>query len=180
MFVASQLLKADANRYPSATSACIIKVWYLNSFGQYNDFLWDSVNITMWTACELNIGIVAASIPTLRPLFRAVFEGSSYTGSYLKSKKSKSNNEQRFVQHITNARGKSKAEGAGSSSSKEDSFEMYGSMITADRRVPLDHGSEENILPVQSVTGGIVKTMQVSVRTDEVSLGKKRSIEDRV
>jgi hypothetical protein len=112
-----------------------------------------------------------------------MFEGSSYTGGYLKSKENKSNNEQRFVQHITNSQGNSKARTAdrtGSSSSKEEGFEMYGSVVTANGRVPLDNDSEENILPVQGAVEGIIKTTQVLVRSDEVVLGKKRSIDDRV
>jgi hypothetical protein len=57
------------------------------------------------------------------------------------------------------------ADRTGSSSSKEDGFEMYGSVVTANGRVPLDNDSEENILPVQGATEGIVKTTQVFVRT---------------
>lgn len=54
------------------------------------------------------------------------------------------------------------------------------SVVTANGRVPLDNDSEENILPVQGETEGIMKTTQVSIRADETPLGKRRSPEDRI
>ena len=50
----------------------------------------------------------------------------------------------------------------------------------ANGRVPLANDSEENILPVQGAADGIMRATQIFVRTDEVALGKKRSIEDTV
>lgn len=46
--------------------------------------VWDSWDITIWTATELNIGIIAGSLPCLRPLFRR-FLGSTYGKRSLKS-----------------------------------------------------------------------------------------------
>ena len=64
---------------------------------------------------------------------------------------------------------------------------MYGSVVTAQgRRAPYNGGSEENILPMQNGAplapgkGEILKTTQVILSTDEMGLGKKRSVEDRV
>jgi hypothetical protein len=60
-----------------ACAAAIVKVGYIVNYGKVGDFLWDSRDITIWTAAETNVGIVAGSLPTLRPLFKR-FLGSVY------------------------------------------------------------------------------------------------------
>lgn len=60
-----------------ACAAAIIKVGYLVNYGKMGDLLWDSRNITIWTVMELNIGIIAGSLPTLRPLLKNIL-GSVY------------------------------------------------------------------------------------------------------
>lgn len=60
-----------------ACAAAFVKVGYLVNYGRLGDFLWDSRDITIWTATELNVGIVAGSLPTLRPLFKSIL-GSTY------------------------------------------------------------------------------------------------------
>ena len=60
-----------------ACAAAAVKISYLPNYGKKGDFLWDSRNITIWTATEVNVGITAASLPTLRPLFKSVL-GSTY------------------------------------------------------------------------------------------------------
>jgi len=153
-------------------------VYYLSFYGKFNDFLWDSVNITIWTACELNIGIFAASIATLRPLFRSAFQGSSAysTGGYADNEKQQhSLDKNGFVKHISNSRGTSKV--GGSQSSKSDGFEMFGSVVTANDRLAEDNESEESILPMQKPQPmAIRKTTEVTV--DETQM--KRPVEDRV
>ncbi|KAN0117815.1 hypothetical protein V8E51_003792 [Hyaloscypha variabilis] len=164
-----------------ALISCIVKVYYLSFYGKFNDFLWDSVNITIWTACELNIGIFAASIATLRPLFRSAFQGGSTafsTGGFTDNEKHQNSLDKNgFVKHISNSRGTSKI--GGSQSSKSDGFEMYGSVITANDRSTMteDNESEETILPMQMPQPmAIRKTTEVSV--DEMQM--KRPIEDQV
>jgi len=159
-----------------ALTACIVKVYYLSFYGRYNDFLWDSVNITIWTACELNIGVFAASIATLRPLFRSAFSGSTFSNGY-GSKDHRSVDKNGFVKHISNSRGASQI--GGNNTSKDDGFQMYGSVITANgqrARIDADNESEESILPLQKPPTGIRKTTEVTV--DEMQM--KRSVEDRV
>ncbi|KAK9775286.1 hypothetical protein SCAR479_07962 [Seiridium cardinale] len=60
-----------------ATAAAIIKFAYLSNYGKNGDFLWDSANLTIWFAIELNIGIIAACLPCLKPVFRHAFKGTS-------------------------------------------------------------------------------------------------------
>lgn len=63
-------------------SACaIIRTTYLGSYGKMGDWLWDTVDLATWSVVELNVGILAGSLPSLRPLARR-FLGSVYgTGS---------------------------------------------------------------------------------------------------
>lgn len=60
-----------------ACAAAFVKVGYLVNYGKLGDFLWDARDITIWTATELNVGIIAGSLPTLRPIFKN-FLGSIY------------------------------------------------------------------------------------------------------
>lgn len=64
------------------TFACVaafVKIPSLVNYGKTGDWLWDSRDITIWTVVECNIGIVAANLPPLRPLFKRLL------GSTLKS-----------------------------------------------------------------------------------------------
>jgi rhodopsin domain-containing protein len=58
-----------------ACVAALVKVTYIVNYGKVGDFLWDSRDITIWTVTESNVGIVAGSIPPLRPLLKNVFGG---------------------------------------------------------------------------------------------------------
>jgi hypothetical protein len=60
-----------------ACAAAFVKLSYVANYGKLGDWLWDSRNITIWTSIELNVGIIAGSLPCLRPLFRR-FLGSTY------------------------------------------------------------------------------------------------------
>ncbi|XPT00395.1 hypothetical protein M3J09_009548 [Ascochyta lentis] len=60
-----------------ATAAALVKTSLLPSYGRTGDWLWDSRNLTIWTVVECNTGIVAGSLPCLKPLFRVVL-GSTY------------------------------------------------------------------------------------------------------
>lgn len=60
-----------------ACAAAFVKLGYVTNYGKQGDWLWDSRNITIWTSVELNVGIIAGSLPCLRPIFRR-FLGSYY------------------------------------------------------------------------------------------------------
>ncbi|KAJ5968906.1 hypothetical protein N7501_005154 [Penicillium viridicatum] len=57
----------------------IVKATYLKLFTDHTDPLFKVVPLVLWGLVEQNVVIVAACIPTLRPLFRKVFK--STTGS---------------------------------------------------------------------------------------------------
>ncbi|KAF2030070.1 hypothetical protein EK21DRAFT_66580 [Setomelanomma holmii] len=60
-----------------ATTAALVKLSYIPNYGHSGDWLWDSRNLTIWTITESNVGIVAANLPCLKPIFRTVL-GSTY------------------------------------------------------------------------------------------------------
>tara|TARA_R110002003_G_scaffold589_15_gene20683 strand:- start:15331 stop:15993 length:663 start_codon:yes stop_codon:yes gene_type:complete len=60
-----------------ATAAALVKLSYLPNYGHTGDWLWDSRNLTIWIVTECNVGIVAANLPCLKPIFRTVL-GSTY------------------------------------------------------------------------------------------------------
>lgn len=53
-----------------ACAAAIVKLKFLSNYGKTGDVLWDSANITIWVVVECNTGIIAGSLPTLKPLFK--------------------------------------------------------------------------------------------------------------
>lgn len=63
----------------SVCVASIIRVPYIARLSLV-DQTWFDVNGFIWSAVELNVAIVSACLPTLRPLFFHVFQGG-YTTS---------------------------------------------------------------------------------------------------
>ncbi|KAH7130877.1 hypothetical protein EDB81DRAFT_905479 [Dactylonectria macrodidyma] len=64
-----------------ACAAAIVRLGYAANYGKLGDWLWDSRNLTIWVVIELNVGIIAGTLPCLRPIFKS-FLGSIYgTGS---------------------------------------------------------------------------------------------------
>jgi Fungal rhodopsin domain len=166
--------ETNASGSKSALVSCIVKVYYLSFYGKFNDFLWDSVNITIWTACELNIGIFAASVATLRPLFRTAFQSSTFSTGYTDNEKQQNSLDKNgFVKHISNSRGTSRV---GGSKSSNDDFEMFGSVVTANR-LGNDNESEETILAKQRPQSMAIR-MTTEVTVDETKT--RRAAEDRV
>ncbi|GIJ92617.1 hypothetical protein Asppvi_001895 [Aspergillus pseudoviridinutans] len=53
-----------------ACAAAFVKVSILPNYGRTGDFLWDYTDLTIWVVVECNTGIVAGSLPTLKPLFK--------------------------------------------------------------------------------------------------------------
>ncbi|KAI9760023.1 MAG: hypothetical protein M1840_002751 [Geoglossum simile] len=66
-----------------ACAAAVAKTAYLPNYGKKGDFLWDSVEITIWTVTECNVGIIAACVPSIKPLFKAtlnLYSSGSHSG----------------------------------------------------------------------------------------------------
>lgn len=60
-----------------ACAAACVKSIYIVNYGKFGGILWDSRNIATWATVEINIGIIAGNLPTLRPMFKR-FLGSTY------------------------------------------------------------------------------------------------------
>jgi hypothetical protein len=58
----------------SATICSIFKTIDLKIITQTQDPTWDGVNLTIWSSCELSIGIIIASLPPLRKAFDDLFK----------------------------------------------------------------------------------------------------------
>jgi len=63
-----------------ACAACSVRITFISSYGKAGDFLWDSTYLTIWNVVECCVGITAANMPCLKPLFRSAF-GSTHGGS---------------------------------------------------------------------------------------------------
>ncbi|KAJ4999996.1 hypothetical protein K4K48_003257 [Colletotrichum sp. SAR 10_66] len=154
-----------------ATVAAVIKISFLPNYGKHGDFLFDSSDITIWTTVEICTAIIAASIPCLKPLFRAILAGSSakYTSKY--------NNHDGYVRNNGTSR-------TGATGDPQGNIEMFSRSrrnTTAVRsgfnRSKMD--SEESIVGTQRSVppDGITKTTHVSVSVDD---GQQRSPKDLV
>ncbi|KAI8277463.1 hypothetical protein K4K56_000584 [Colletotrichum sp. SAR 10_98] len=154
-----------------ATVAAVIKISFLPNYGKHGDFLFDSSDITIWTTVEICTAIIAASIPCLKPLFRAILAGSSakYTSQY--------NNHDGYVRNNGTNR-------TGATGDPQGNIEMFSRSrrnTTAVRsgfnRSKMD--SEESIVGRQGSVppDGITKTTHVSVSVDD---GQQRSPKDLV
>ncbi|BCS08560.1 hypothetical protein ALUC_20930S [Aspergillus luchuensis] len=53
-----------------ACVAAIVKLSVLPNYGRTGDLLWDYSTLTIWVVVESNMGIIAGSLPTLKPLFK--------------------------------------------------------------------------------------------------------------
>jgi len=89
----------------SASSTGFVKLYYLNNYGKHGDFLWDSTDLTIWTTVEACVGIMAASIPTLKPLFRTILQSSTLSSS----NRGRSYNQSGYMHHNTGIDGRSKS-----------------------------------------------------------------------
>jgi hypothetical protein len=63
----------------SASSATIVRLPYLHTLNDVDDFLYSTTGVAIWSTLETGIGITASSLATLRPLFQNFF-GVSTTG----------------------------------------------------------------------------------------------------
>jgi len=62
-----------------ASTASLIRIPYVITLSQTQDFLWATVNVVIWSSIEPGLGITAISLATLRPLLRKYFSISGLT-----------------------------------------------------------------------------------------------------
>lgn len=64
--------------------AGILRIPTIVNYGKTGDFLWDSRGLSVWFIAEFNTGIIAGSIPALKPVFKRVLDST-----YLRSRAQK-------------------------------------------------------------------------------------------
>jgi hypothetical protein len=60
--------------------AGILRLPTIASYGKAGDLLWDSRDLSIWFVAEFNTGIVAGSMPALKPLFKTILESTYLKG----------------------------------------------------------------------------------------------------
>lgn len=150
-----------------ATAAAIVKITFLSNYGKHGDFLYDSSDLTIWTTIEICTAILAASIPCLKPLFKAILSGSS-----AERYGSKYNNNG----YYRSTGGKKSQHGP----ENNGNIELYGRSrhtTTAGVGNQSRTGSEESIIYTKGSGGeGITKTTQVIVTMDDYTQETPKSI----
>ncbi|KAL2786163.1 hypothetical protein BJX66DRAFT_328761 [Aspergillus keveii] len=61
-----------------ASAASIARLNALYKYTVTEDVSYDAVQILLWSQIEVNVAIISASAPSLRPLFHRILKGSSY------------------------------------------------------------------------------------------------------
>ncbi|KAJ5570964.1 hypothetical protein N7535_004624 [Penicillium sp. DV-2018c] len=161
-----------------ACAAACAKISILQNYGHTGDFLWDYTNLTIWVVTECNTGIIAGTLPTLKPLFKRVL------GTYGSPSKSRQyhGDSTRYTMHPVS---RSKGQGA-PTYSRHGSGNLSIIEHGLDRKRPRSrimavtesvnyagsegsNSSEERILPVHG--DGIICTTEVLVsRAQDVPL----------
>lgn len=59
-----------------ASTATIVRIPYVRKLTLSGDFMYEFTDLVIWSAAENGLGLIAASIATLRPLVRAFFGGT--------------------------------------------------------------------------------------------------------
>ncbi|GFF41004.1 hypothetical protein IFM58399_06117 [Aspergillus lentulus] len=164
-----------------ACAAAFVKLSILPNYGRTGDFLWDYTDLTIWVVVECNTGIIAGSLPTLKPLFKQVLGSYGSQGSHSHShyhshsrSRSRTRNYSRGTRHKLRSlsrQHKSKAQTLGSGNSDvEAKTQRIGELTyqsgyeTTSHTYPSGEGrnsSDERILP--SGEEGIVCVTEVRV-----------------
>ncbi len=66
-------IPTSCSQFSSAAAAGSVKVWYASQCCSMGDAVYEGSFITMWACAECNLGIIASSIPCLKPLFKKYF-----------------------------------------------------------------------------------------------------------
>lgn len=64
-----------------ASTATIIRIPYVHTMGDVDDFLYATTDVAIWSCVETGIGITTACLATLRPLLRTWLAGTSFAST---------------------------------------------------------------------------------------------------
>ena len=158
-----------------ATGAAIVKTIQLEDLTARDDYTYDTVNLVIWFSTEMYTVIIAACVPTLRPLLPLLFGRSPYGqgvhkkwNTYLSASRRKNQGYRAHEDedaHRLQTLPPSRSYGY-SGSSKENIIDNHGA---GDRPRDVDVESKEVVLPKPDVNE-IMKTTEV-----DVSIRNKKS-----
>ncbi|EED15870.1 conserved hypothetical protein [Talaromyces stipitatus ATCC 10500] len=160
-----------------ACVAAFVKLSFLPNYGKTGDFLWDSTDLTIWITTECNTGIVAGSLPCLKPLFKRLLNnyssGSRSRGHFYNKydKGTKLRSLSRNTNKNTPSSGAVLQSGLEYTAHNVMSTKLshVKHSITSVSDIHSNNSSEERILPIHSGncgghgSGGIVRTTEVQI-----------------
>jgi len=179
-----------------ACACSIVKEVYLSNFFTNPDFSFNDT-YAIWNDVELAVGILAACLPALRPLFAFLLETAhTFKSSGLRSRTNVNRHHRYYIQHddikldplqdqhkndvTVTSNGSSSANVGpyyenGIDVARNSSAASRGPMSKLEQNIGLaDGGSEENILAVQNYSYGIPARGKGIVKTTEVHVTEKR------
>lgn len=136
--------------------ACaVVRISYLGAYGASGDWLWDTVHLAVWSVIELNVGIIAGSLPSLRPLVRR-FLGSIY-GSGSRGGAGgggRSNNNMYYAGGLSSGRSKSRGSRGGGRWARYASGggTLHSQHHHHHHRLPHGHGLADGGLPLDDAS----------------------------
>lgn len=139
-----------------AVIASIVRINALYIYQHSKDVPLDAIYLLLWSQIELNVAIISASAPALKPLFRAVL-GASVFGKSGQGKSMYGNGGNEYGNNSIALKSKN---GGKKLPSNDDS---------------ILNESEEAIVPNGDEEDGIRKTTHVEVRHDDLKGGEKYS-----
>ncbi|OOF95097.1 hypothetical protein ASPCADRAFT_515605 [Aspergillus carbonarius ITEM 5010] len=162
-----------------ACAAAIVKLSVLPNYGRTGDLLWDYSTLTIWVVVESNMGIIAGSLPTLKPLFKQVL--GSY-GSQTKTRPYTYGSKQYRLHSLSRSRqGQQQSLRDGTLSGLDCGGDCEGSRMSPGHLAPTktttkgpygdsSNSSEEYILSRQESRGIILTTEVVVSHTSAASV----------
>jgi hypothetical protein len=86
--------------FSSASTATIVRIVYIKSLTDTDDYSWEGINLVKWSMVEPAIAITAMNIATLRPMFNNFFHfaSSKRLDSTVDSEEGRSSDDSQFSQ----------------------------------------------------------------------------------
>jgi hypothetical protein len=109
-----------------ASLATIIRVPYVKSLNNTEDFLYATIEVAIWSSCELGLGMTAANCATLRPLFRRLLPSLGFQSSGGRTSNPASNAQYLATSDAKQHNNNNTKKSANRSSSRNDELELGG------------------------------------------------------
>ncbi|KAF3920952.1 hypothetical protein ABW20_dc0106517 [Dactylellina cionopaga] len=138
-----------------AVLASISRIWALWLYQHTKDVSYDAIFILLFSNIEINLAIITASAPALRPMFKGVFKSSTYGRSYGYGNRSQDKSANAWA-------GRSRTDGGVPLSSfNEQDNSRRQTRIRGGKDGHIRNESEEEIVAKNS--NGIVQTREINI-----------------